>query len=90
MNPDIEQAFFDTYVEVETERAEEFWWSVEIWLRLDSWTLDREVSRPGTDGPIEVITFEEVAFERFSDLAERLPSLVDELFETARTFNFAR
>ena len=34
-------------------------------------------------------TFEEVAFDHFSEIRERVSSIVDEFVDSARTFNFA-
>lgn len=63
------------------------WWSLSLSATSTSWRLYRDVGKAGTHGEMGVIDFEEIACERFSDLAERVPSLLDELVDSARTFN---
>ena len=89
MEPDEERTIFDTCVEVETQGGDAFSWSVELSVTSKSWKLYRSVEKVEATGSVGVVAFEEVVFERSAELAERIPLLVEELAESARTFNFS-
>jgi hypothetical protein len=79
--------FFDIYVEATTRSDESFCWHVTVVLTTNGWELDRSISTPSGQRNVEV-KFEEVAFERFDDLAASHSTLIDELVESARAFDF--
>lgn len=88
MEPDGEYAVFDTCVEVETRGGEALVWSVEIRLTSKSWRLHRDISKVEEYGAQTIMSFEGATFDRFAEMEERVPALVDEFVEFARTFDF--
>src|SRR5262245_25903145 len=89
MRPEEERAIFESYVEVETQGGDALWWRLDISATSSLWKLYRVVGKPGTHGEDVINTFEEVAFGRFSEMRERVSSIVDEFVDSARTFDFA-
>jgi hypothetical protein len=89
MQSDEEQAVFESYVEVETQNGQTLWWRLDPSATSTVWKIYRVVGKAGTLGEEVMTRFEEVVFERFSDLRERFSSLVSELADSAKMFNFA-
>lgn len=90
MLPGEENPSFESYVEVETQSGDTFWWRLDLSGTSALWKIYRAVGRPGSHGEAAISTFDEVVFEDFSDMRGRIWALMDELADSARTFNFTR
>jgi hypothetical protein len=79
---------FEAYVEAETTTGEAFWWSFDLSLRAEKWTLSRDIDRQGKYGQESISNFESVTYESFSALRDGYPPLMRELVRSAESFVF--
>jgi hypothetical protein len=89
MQPEEEKPDFESYVEVETQGGDVLWWRLTPAATSTRWQLHGVVGKPGSHGEDAICTFGDVVSEDLSDVGERARSLVGELADSARTFNFA-
>ena len=79
---------FGAYVEADTNDGNVLCWFVTINNTPSGWELERIVSRNSDAGYDAVTEFETLTSDSFSEFAGKVPSLVKELAESARRFQF--
>jgi hypothetical protein len=82
-----ERYCLEVYVDATARSGESFCWHVDVTQRSSGWALDRSISTPVGQRNVDA-GFEDVTFDTFDELAANCSSLMDELVESARTFDF--
>jgi hypothetical protein len=79
---------FKAYVEAETTTGDVFWWSFDLSLQSEKWTLSPDIERQGKYGQESISDFESVTYESFNALREGYESLMSEFVRSAESFVF--
>jgi hypothetical protein len=79
---------FKVHVEAETKIGEVFYWSFELLLESEKWTLSRDIERQENYGPGSIRDFESVTYESFSELQVGYAPLMSEFVRSAENFAF--
>lgn len=79
---------FEAYVEAETKTGDVFYWSFDLTLRSEKWTLSRDIEKQEKSGPGSIRDFESVTYESFSALQDGYAPLMSEFVRSAENFAF--
>jgi hypothetical protein len=79
---------FEAYVEAETTTGDVFWWSFDLSLQSEKWTLSRDIDRQGKYGQESISDFDSMTYESFSALRDGYAPLMSEFVRSAESFTF--
>jgi hypothetical protein len=79
---------FHVDVDVETKTSDVFWWSFDLSLEAEEWTLSRDIEIKGKDGPESVREFDPMTYASFAELQDGYAPLMAEFVRSAEAFSF--
>jgi hypothetical protein len=85
---DEEMSVFEAYVEVETQTAEIYCWSLDIASTAAGWKCQRRIGKRTKDGEMVENEFQDLTFQEFSVLVDNIPHLMREFVDSAKDFHF--
>jgi hypothetical protein len=85
-----EERFLDceAYAEAELTSSANFSWCFTLKKTSSHWVVQRMIYRQESHGGVDVGSFEDVEFEQFDALAERISTLLEEFANSAESFDF--